>query len=295
MSSSSDPLSNINDSDSDDQVENSLLKLKQGTYTVRNPDGSYRCPFCPGRKKGTFSLKDLNQHAEGITASNKRGNIKADHQALVRYLSTNEADSSLQLMVQEPKKDDRFVFPWMGILMNVPTKWENGKRVNECPTWMKDQLSQFNPLKIFPLWNFMGHTGAAIVDFAKSWTGFNEAMAFEQFFIAKRLGKRDWEGQKSDGFDMYGWIARGDEYNSPGYIGDHLRKNGDLKTVDEITLEEFQRNHKLMSNLTSQIDVRNRDFHELECKYNDTNFSLNKVMEEKDKLHETYNEGCPFF
>ncbi|CAA7408438.1 unnamed protein product [Spirodela intermedia] len=295
---SSEETSNISDSDIDDYEANSYLQLKTGRYKVKNPDGTYRCPFCAGKKKQDFCFKDLIQHAKGIGVSNRKGKTKANHRGLAKYLSVDlgtEAGSSKQFMITEPnpppnpKQDDQFVWPWRGILVNVPTEWKSGRRVGESATRIKEQLSQFNPLKVHALWNFKGHTGTAVVDFSNDWTGFKDAMAFEKYFEARRFGKKDWDGHKNRGHDMYGWIARDDDYNSEGHIGDHLRKTGDLKTVTDLTMEESRKNDILVANLASQIDVKNRHLHELECKYNETALSLTKLMEEKDKLHETYN------
>lgn len=297
---SSEETSDISDSDIDDYEAKYYSQLKTGRYKVKNPDGTYRCPFCAGKKKQDFCFKDLIQHAKGIGVSNRKGKTKANHRAFAKYLSADfgtEDSSSKQLMAMEtnpppnPKQDDQFVWPWMGILVNVPTEWKSGKRVGESATRIKEQLSQFNPLKVHALWNFKGHTGTAVVDFSSDWAGFKDAMAFEKYFEARRFGKKDWDDQKSRGDDMYGWIARSDDYNSEGHVGDHLRKTGDVKTVNELTVEESRKNDILVANLASQIDVKNRHLHELECKYNETALSLSKLMEEKDKLHETYNGG----
>uniref|UniRef100_A0A1D1YNS1 Protein SUPPRESSOR OF GENE SILENCING 3 n=1 Tax=Anthurium amnicola TaxID=1678845 RepID=A0A1D1YNS1_9ARAE len=299
MSSSSEESSDISDSEIDGYEAKSYSQLQTGKYKITNSDGSYRCPFCPGKKKRDYRYKDLLQHATGIGASNRGGKVKAIHRALAKYLSTDlgsEDGPSLQLMVIEqeptpkPKQDDQFVWPWMGILVNVPTERKDGRQVGQSGSRLREQLSKFNPLKVIPLWNFKGHTGYAIVDFNKDWAGFKDAMAFENYFEACHFGKKDWYRRKHQGHDMYGWIARADDYNSPGPVGEHLKKNGDLKTVTDLTKEETRKNEKLVANLANQIEVKNKHLQELECKYNETTLSLDKLMEEKDKLHQSYNE-----
>ncbi|MQM06123.1 hypothetical protein Taro_038945 [Colocasia esculenta] len=298
MSSSSEDTSEISDSEIDDYEAKSYIKLKAGKYRIKNEDDSYRCPFCLGKKVHDYRRKDLLQHATGIGASNRGGKVKANHRALARYLSSdleNEEGPSMQHMVIEqeptpkPKQDDLFVWPWMGILASVPTEWKNGKHVGGSGTALKEQLSKFNPLKVHPLWNYKGHTGYAIVGFNRDWAGFKDAMAFENYFEARHLGKKDWHG-RSRRHDMHGWIARADDYNSGGPVGEHLKRNGDLKTVTDVTKEQSRKNDKLVANLASQIDVKNKHLQELECKYNETALSLDKLMEENDKLHQTYNE-----
>ena len=188
-------------------------------------------------------------------------------------------------------RDEQFVWPWMGVLVNVPTEWKNGRQVGESGNRLKEQLSQFCALKVIPLWNHKGHTGNAIVEFAKDFSGFKNALAFENHFEAEGLGKRDWRVKRHPGSQMYGWVARDDDYRWQGPIGDHLRKNGDLKTLDGLESEVSRKTDKLVANLASSIDDKNRHMQELELKCNETTTSLEKMMEQKDQLLQNYNEG----
>jgi hypothetical protein len=90
---------------------------------------------------------------------------------------------------------------------------------------------------------------------------------------------------------MYGWVARADDHRCQGPIGDHLQKNGDLKTVADLENEGSRKTDKLVANLASQIDVKNKHVQELELKYNETTISLERMMEQKDQLLHSYNEG----
>ncbi|KAL6847822.1 hypothetical protein ACP4OV_021950 [Aristida adscensionis] len=110
--------------------------------------------------------------------------------------SDRSSDPQSQLiMAMEPQpsknRDDLFVWPWTGVLVNVPTEWKDGRQVGESGNRLKEQLSRFCPQKVIPLWNYRGHTGNAIV--AKDWTGFKNALAFENHFEAEGFGKRDWK------------------------------------------------------------------------------------------------------
>jgi hypothetical protein len=192
---------------------------------------------------------------------------------------------------QHENRDEQFVWPWMGVLVNVPTEWKNGRHVGESGNRLKEQLSQFCPLKVIPLWNHRGHTGNAIVEFTKDWSGFKNALAFENHFEAEGFGKRDWRVKRLQGSQMYGWVARADDHRCQGPIGDHLRKNGDLKTVANLENEGSRKTDKLVANLASQIDVKNKHVQELELKYNETTASLERMMEQKDQLLHSYNEG----
>ncbi|KAG0498566.1 hypothetical protein HPP92_003257 [Vanilla planifolia] len=278
MDSNSEDSSEISDSEIDDYEAKCYQQLMVNKLIVKLANSGYRCPYCLGKKKQNYHYNDLLQHASGICVSNRNPKMKAQHTALVKFLRTvigEDVNTSLQLTakVQEPSTSaqaDRFVWPWMGILVNIPVEFRNGKFVGESGNRLKEQHSRFNPLKVHCLWNFKGFTGTAVVDFRKDWSGFRNAMAFENYFDADHF-------------------ARADDYNSGGPIGDHLRKNGDLKTVDNIEEEESHKTSKLVQDLTTQIEVKKKHIEELECKFNETTLSLDKMMEEKDKLLESYN------
>ncbi|KAG6482057.1 factor of DNA methylation 1-like [Zingiber officinale] len=289
--------SDISDSDIPDYEEELYKRLQQGHYKVRNTNGSSRCPFCSGKRKQDYAYNELLQHATGIGASNRNANVKAKHRALAKYLNKDMVDHSgssqavdVQPKTSKSKSNEQFVFPWMGIIVNVPTECKDGRYVGESGNRLKEQLSRFHPLKVHPLWNIRGHTGNAIVDFSKDWNGFRDAMAFENHFEAEHFGKKNWLENKHRGSEIYGWIARADDYNSLGPVGDHLRKNGDLKTVDDLSNEESRKTSRLVANLASEIEVKNKHLQELKCKYTETTLSLDKMMEERDSLVHTYNE-----
>ncbi|URE07331.1 XH domain [Musa troglodytarum] len=116
-------------------------------------------------------------------------------------------------------------------------------------------------------------------------------MAFENHFEADRRGKRDWLEGRFRSSKIYGWVARAGDYTSAGPAGDHLRKNGDLKSVGDLAAEESGRADRLVANLASQIEVKSKHLRELECKYNETSLSLDTMMEQRDLLLQSYNEG----
>ncbi|XP_020252533.1 factor of DNA methylation 1-like isoform X2 [Asparagus officinalis] len=294
MDYSSGEASDASDSDIEDSVAKSYMYLRTKELKVKFSESVYRCPFCVGKKKQDYQYKDLLQHASGIGASNRKAKLKADHQALEKFLKNDLVDSagpSLQLMVIEPpkQKEDKFVWPWMGIIVNVPTEFKDGRYVAESGTRLKEQLSRFNPVKVHAIWTHRGHTGNAVVDFSKDWGGFKDAMAFENHFESERFGKKDWQRNRHRGFDIYGWVARSDDYESSGPIGEHLRKNVDLKTVSDLSNEENRRTGELVANLASEIEAKTKHLHELECKYNQTTMSLDKMMAEKERLQQAHN------
>ncbi|KAM0912653.1 hypothetical protein ACQ4PT_012632 [Festuca glaucescens] len=189
-------------------------------------------------------------------------------------------------------RDEKFVWPWMGVLVNVPTEWKGGRQVGESGNRLKEQFSRFCPQKVIPLWSHRGHTGTAIVEFGKDYACFGNALNFENNFEAEGYGKRDWEARRfrDPGQEMFGWVARADDLRTPGPIGQHLRENGDLKTVAELEDEGSRKTDKLVGHLASQIEVKTKHAQELESKYNETTSSLEKIMEDKELIVQKYNE-----
>jgi hypothetical protein len=189
------------------------------------------------------------------------------------------------------REDDQFVWPWMGVLVNVPTEWKNGRRVGESGSHLRDQFSEFCALKVIPLWDKQGHAGSAIVEFARDWTGLKNAIEFENHFEAQGCGKRHWYGKKYRGSEMFGWVARSHDFRLNGPIGVRLHKYGDLKTVAELENEEASKAFQLKANLDKQVEARDRDVQELECKYNETTKLLGEAEEDMEKLLQSHSDG----
>ncbi|CAM0913657.1 unnamed protein product [Alopecurus aequalis] len=249
--------------------------------TSEAPDGFHKQRAYSKSNESMDSL--FEQHATGVGSSDYRQG---------RDKVTRHRQS--QLMAMEPQhaqnRDDQFVWPWMGVLVNVPTEWKNGRRVGESGNRLKEKLSRFCPQKVIPLWNYRGHTGNAIVEFGKDWIAFNSAIAFENHFESEEYGKRDWKTHKHRGSEMYGWMARADDQKSPGPIGEYLQKCGDLKTISDVKDEETRKTGKLVANLANEIELKKRHAEELQCKYNETTTSLDMTIEQKDQLLREYNE-----
>jgi hypothetical protein len=158
---------------------------------------------------------------------------------------------------------------------------------------MKAELAAkgFNPVRVHPLWNHRGHSGFAIVEFEKNWEGFNNGMSFEKSFEVDRRGKRDYNVMRNRGDQLYGWVARDDDYNLRSIVSDYLRKNGDLKTVSGQQAEEQRKTTKLVSNLKNTLEIKNSHLEEMQDKYHTTANSLNKVVLEKDAILKAFNDG----
>lgn len=293
MDYSSDEESDISESEIVEYKEKPYEQLKTGKYKVKGTNGTLRCPFCAGKKKQDYRYKDLLQHASGVAkgSANRSAKQKANHLALAKYLETDLASESDQApRAVEPKpvtrtqeQDDLFVWPWTGIITNIVTEQKNAY-------WLK-KFSKHKPLEVHTFWNDMDQTALAIVRFNNDWTGFMNATAFEKAFEADRHSKKEWNVQKQHpGSNIYGWVARADDYISEGPVGEYLRKTGELKTISDIVEAAKQDRNTIVANLANEIDLKNENLDELQYKYNEKSMSLSRMLEEKDKLHHAFYE-----
>ncbi|KAF9676834.1 hypothetical protein SADUNF_Sadunf08G0044500 [Salix dunnii] len=287
----------------DECEDKSYEEPKNGNHQVKNSDETFTYPYSPEKKrKRDYLYQDLLQHATGVGKScseEMTAKEKADHLALVKYLEKDLAAAGCSSKpVGETdcpggcSQNDQFVWPWTGIAVNLPIrKAEDGRFVGGSGSKFRDELISrgFNPTRVQPLWNYRGHSGTAVVEFNKAWPGLHNAISFEKAYEADHHGKQEWfaSGEKSG---IYCWVARADDYNSNNIIGEHLRKTGDLRTISDLIEEEARKQDKLVSNLTNVIETKNRHLKEMELRCSETSASLNKLVQEKEKLLQAYNE-----
>jgi hypothetical protein len=115
-----------------------------------------------------------------------------------------------------------------------------------------------------------------------------DALAFEKHFIVEKYSKTDWNKMSCRKDDLYGWLAKSDDYNSPGTIGEHLRNIGVLKRISE---QEREGTDRRVAHYTRQMEEKNEHLRELELKNNQNAMKLDRVMKDKDRLVEEHNES----
>lgn len=294
----------VSQSEMDNCEDKSYEELKNGNHQVKISDETFTCPYCPTKKrKRDYAYQDLLQHATGVgkSLSEKRtAKEKADHLALVKYLEKDLAAAGSSSKpagktenLSSCSQNDKFVWPWTGIAVNLPTRRaEDGRFVGESGSKFRDELKSrgFNPTRVHPLWNFRGHSGTAVVEFNKDWPGLHNAISFEKAYEADQQGKKEWFANSGEKSGIYCWVARADDYNSNNIIGEHLRKIGDVRTISDLIEEEARKQDKLVFNLTNVIETKNRYLKEMELRCSETSASLNKLVQEKEKLLHAYNE-----
>ncbi|KAL8137468.1 hypothetical protein V2J09_003469 [Rumex salicifolius] len=314
---SSEEYTDISDSDMEEYEDKTFEELQRGKKRLKVSEERYTCPYCPKKTNITYLYKELVLHATGIAGGNSKkrsAREKANHRGLFKYLQTDaqpafqgidlpEATHEVQAPTQagsseqgNPKldcnQDELFVWPWTGIVVNIPTVLKNGRYAGDSGSRLRDEYRAkgYNVRRVHPLWNFKGHSGKAVVEFGKDWVGLNDVFSFEKLYELDHHGKKDWLAADGQASGLYAWIARADDYNSEGIVGDHLRKIGDLKTIASLVEEEERKKNKLLSNLTNVLDNTDRSLKEVRENLSETSNSINKVMEEKDKLNQAYNE-----
>ncbi|KAM0847591.1 hypothetical protein ACQ4PT_054915 [Festuca glaucescens] len=261
MEHSSEEESEISDSEIDEYKDKIYAQLRAGKLKVQYGEKTFRCPFCLGKKKQDYNGKDLMQHASGIGVAPKRtARVRASHLALAEFVKNDLASSlepSLKLAIVEckpPKKEEeKFVWPWMGILVNVPTDLKCTNSVQEREDMLRSQLSRFRPCQVIVKLDSNGQINHSII-------------------------RKD---------DLYGWLARSDDYDSPGTIGEHLRNIGVLKKISDREREGIDRR---VAHYKRQMEEKNERLQELELKNNQNAMKLDRMMNDKDRLVQEHNE-----
>ncbi|OMO61765.1 hypothetical protein CCACVL1_23265 [Corchorus capsularis] len=297
--------SDISDTEIDDYKEVQYEQLKSNKFVVKKPNGTFRCPFCLGKKKQEYGYRDILQHATGVGAASsikKSGKKRGQHLALAKYLKEDVAteacsvkkDVPKEIVVankQVPKQEDELcVWPWKGIVTNVYNKLRHEKDVDESAYWLR-KFSQYKPVDVHLMWDKERRKGSVILGFGEDMAGFTSLMEFEKIFAANRHGKHDWDRRKRDpGSQMYGWRAQADDYNSQGRIGDYLREKTELSTSSNINAKKKLGTIEKRENLIMAIDMTNEELLEKQCQLDEKGFSLRQIHEENDRLHKAHNK-----
>ena len=299
MAHSSEEESEISDSEIDDYKDKVYAQLRAGKLKVQYGEKTFRCPFCLGKKKQDYNGKDLLQHASGIGAAPKRkARVRAAHLALAEFVKNDLGSSlepSLQLAIVEckpPKKEEEKVWPWMGILVNLPTDLNCANSVQECEDRLGSQLSRFRPCRVIVKLDSNGQIDHSIIKFAEDWTGLEDALAFDKHFIVEKYSKTDWNKINCRKDDLYGWLARSDDYNSPGSIGEHLRSIGVLQKISD---REQEGTDRRVAYYRRQMEESNEHIQGLVLKTNQNVMKLDRMMKDKDRLIEEHNESMDIY
>uniref|UniRef100_A0A1J3JZ18 Factor of DNA methylation 5 n=1 Tax=Noccaea caerulescens TaxID=107243 RepID=A0A1J3JZ18_NOCCA len=297
MNNTSDEESDeISESEIDVYSEKPYSKLKNGEYKVKVKDGTFKCPFCAGKKKQHYQYKELFAHASGVAkgSASRSAKLKANHLALAKYLENELAgDAEVtrpRITASSSKQSDMYVWPWMGIVIHPLRRTDNKNSLLESAYWLK-KLARFSPLEVKTLWVEQDSLVAVITKFNSGYGGFTNATELEKEYEIKRCGKKDWSEKTGDWRSKaYGWCARADDYNSQGSIAEYLSTVGTLRSFSDISKEEMHNTNVVVEDLANKIAMTNEDLNNAEYKYNVKANSLHRLLKEKDKLDQAYKE-----
>ncbi|CAH8306307.1 unnamed protein product [Eruca vesicaria subsp. sativa] len=203
-------------------------------------------------------------------------------------------DPSTEMKTSSDGSEEKFVWPWVGLVANIPTVVEkSGRRVGKSGSTLRDELIHkgFNPTRVQPIWNFKGHSGFALVEFTKDFKGFENAMNFERSYKSDGHGKKDWEKSVHLRDDKpYGWVCREDDYNRSGIVGKNVKKKRDLKSVWQLQEEEERKMIQLVENMSQSIEMKKISKQELEYRVDVTSRVVESVELHNYQLNETYKQ-----
>ncbi|KAL9999696.1 putative XS domain-containing protein [Helianthus debilis subsp. tardiflorus] len=249
--------------------------------------------FVLARKKQNFKYKDLHQHASGVSkgSSNRSAKQKANHLALTLYLENelaDEAEKPLKVVTPITEENKLFCWPWTGIIVNIVKESDDTNDFENTEYWL-NRFSKYKPEDVELLWDAEKRTAKALMRFDNGLIGLKNAMEFEKAFEANRHSKKEWSASENpSGSRIYAWLARANDFESQGPIGDYLRMNRDLKTVSEVEQEVAKMRNRPVIELATEIDMRNENLDDLQSKCNQKTMSLSKMTEEIDSMHQSF-------
>nr|XP_043622527.1 factor of DNA methylation 4-like [Erigeron canadensis] len=210
---------------------------------------------------------------------------------------TSSIDPELERYKRKYYEEDVVVWPWMAVVANIP-KTNTGKELKD--NWINQG---YYPVKVTPLclYDFRCHTGLAVVEFARNWDGFGHAMMFVKAFDINRHGREDWyeyDRRRSKDDDrrrpkddkLYAWFAGKDDYKSSGWLGEYLRKNGDMKTISEIKKLEERKDQKFVQGLKTMLEEKGKRSEEVQNQISKTDSHIVTVMKQKEVMTENFNK-----
>jgi hypothetical protein len=108
----------------------------------------------------------------------------------------------------------------------------------------------------------------------------------------EKYSKTDWNKINCRKDDLYGWLARSDDFDSPGTIGEHLRDIGVLKKISD---RERDGTDRRVAHYKRQMEEKNERLQELELKNNQNAMKLDRMMNDKDRLVQEHNESMDIY
>lgn len=182
----------------------------------------------------------------------------------------------MNLHADSDSVDEAFVYPWMGILANIPRQRMGSSYSGQSGGRLKSYLTSrgFNPNKVIPSWDpSIGFSGYAIVVFESTWLGFANAMLFHNSFAADHQGRIDFFSSARRKEGLYGWIAQQSDYDSTEAFGKKLKAMADLKTISQVQAEEQSKHVSHLLSLFYRLANTTETLQEMQAKRSDVSFA----------------------
>ncbi|GJP35325.1 hypothetical protein CLOM_g19828 [Closterium sp. NIES-68] len=255
-----DVMSDYDDDDNDqlaDSDEDELDKDEeriQNPSTIRNPDGTYRCPFCPGQKKQDYRFNEVTKHAEDQAKGSSRKGPKERrrHQMLLQRLMREDLqpDKPVRVIKVEPREtpkivEDRILWPPVAIVKNLQTglTYDANQKKEILGGVTREQIEStfksYGPRKVEVLYNYKGHTGTALIHFEENAKGWEAASKLDKTYAQSELGREGYlKGRGREKDEWFAWAARERDLEAEGKkgpIGSALhRKHKGTKSLAEV-------------------------------------------------------------
>eukprot|EP00256_Glycine_max_P055759 XP_014623016.2 factor of DNA methylation 5 [Glycine max] len=191
--------------------------------------------------------------------------------------------------------DERYVWPWTGIVANIFGKPKHEPVECDSMYWLR-KFEQYKPEEAYVLHCAEDPTGYVVLEFGTEWTGFTQMMKLDTDFLVDHHGKKDYYESRKMGYSsgIFGWCAQAEDYNSEGLVGNFLRQKAELKTTSMVAQESLNEKTETLDHLYGEIGSVNKKISEMESKYIEDYMSLDKMMKEiekkRDLLHQTRAE-----
>lgn len=165
-----------------------------------------------------------------------------------------------QEMAPRTREDEKYVYPWVVVVVNVDlAKWQlNGDSWALMHAKLDKFFAAFNltNVKVFDEVQAQQLPGMVALMFDRDLNGFCDAHALEIRFLQSGRGRKDWDRKRpprgNPGKDLYGWIARREDYYADSPVGKFLFEYGELKTVAMVGEDRM---HKYSQRLQHTADL----------------------------------------
>ncbi|KAH1210112.1 Factor of DNA methylation 5 [Glycine max] len=190
--------------------------------------------------------------------------------------------------------DERYVWPWTGIVANIFGKPKHEPVECDSMYWLR-KFEQYKLEEDYVLHCAEDPTGYVVLEFGTEWTGFTQMMKLDTDFLVDNHGKKDYYESRKMGYSsgLFGWRAQAEYYNSEGLVGNFLRQKAELKTTSMVAQDSLNEKTETLDHLYGEIGSVNKKISDMESKYIEYYMSLDRMMKEiekkRDLLHQTHD------